>query len=99
MSERSRSKTLIRELYQLSEAGAFDNVDNDTAETASEFFMAIMNPKLTYKQAAQIFGTTEKNVMNHAQRKLPQKDREKDKRTVISYQKLKRILKRKEAAD
>lgn len=99
MSEQNRSRTLIRELYQLSEAGAFDNVDSDTAEAASDFFMTFMNPKLTYPQIAKMFGMSEKNVMNHAIRKLPEKDREKDKRTVIQYQKIRKILKRKEAAD
>lgn len=49
-----RSKTLIRELYQLSEAGAFDNIDASVAEDACNFIEKFMNPVVSFKQAAQI---------------------------------------------
>jgi hypothetical protein len=93
--ELNRSKSLIRELYMLSENGAFDNVDVDTAETACEMLMSFMNPKLTYKQAAKVFGMDEKVMLNHIQRKIPEKDREKDGLKKIAYMKIKKVLKRK----
>ena len=94
--QNDRSRTLIRELYQLSEAGAFDSVDPSTAETATDFLMTLMNPKLTYKQAEKFFGISEKNIMNHASRKIPEKHREKDHRTLIRYSELKKLFKKEE---
>lgn len=45
---------LIRELYCLSEAGAFDSVDLATAQTTTDFLMTLMNPKISYKQAEKM---------------------------------------------
>lgn len=59
MSESNqRSKTLIRELYQLSEAGALDNIDSETADKACEFMQNFINPVVSYKQASKITGKT-----------------------------------------
>lgn len=57
MSESNqRSKTLIRELYQLSESGALDNIDSETADAACNFIQNFINPVVSYKQAAKITG-------------------------------------------
>lgn len=51
-----RSKTLIRELYQLSESGALDNIDSETADAACDFIQNFINPVVSYKQAAKLSG-------------------------------------------
>lgn len=57
MSESNqRSKTLIRELYLLSESGALDNIDSETAEAACDFIKNFIDPIVSYKQAAKITG-------------------------------------------
>lgn len=49
----NRSKQLIRELYELSEAGAFDHISESTAKTACDFFKDFMDPVLTMSEAAK----------------------------------------------
>lgn len=57
MSESNqRSKTLIRELYVLSESGALDNIDSETANEACDFIRNFINPVVSYKQAAKMSG-------------------------------------------
>lgn len=59
MSESNqRSKTLIRELYALSESGALNNIDSETADAACEFIQNFMNPVVSYKQASKLTGKT-----------------------------------------
>ncbi len=53
-----RSKTLIRELYELSESGALDHISEKTADTACEFIKNFMDPLLTYREAARATGKT-----------------------------------------
>lgn len=93
-SSRDRSRTLIRELYQLSEAGAFDNVDIDTVETASNFLMSFLNPTINYKQASKIFGKSEENLRSDVFRKLPPRKKINFSQTFFKYNDLKRILKK-----
>lgn len=67
MSEQNsneRSKTLIRELYQLSEAGVFDHVSKGTADAFCDSIMAFMNPVITYKEAAKMTGKTLPAIYN-----------------------------------
>lgn len=72
MSERNdRSRGLIKELYQLSEAGAFDNIDSTTAETAVDFLMTLMNPAVDYDTASKLFNKDKRVLMNDISRKLP----------------------------
>lgn len=47
-----RSKTLIRELYQLSEAGAFDHISEETADAFCDQMKTFMDPVLTFQEAA-----------------------------------------------
>lgn len=54
--DNNRSKTLIKELYNLSEAGVFDNIDADTAETSCNFLLTFLNPTISYEQAEKLFG-------------------------------------------
>lgn len=57
MSESNqRSKTLIRELYALSESGALDNIDSETADAACDFIKNFIDPIVSYRQAAKITG-------------------------------------------
>lgn len=92
MSEQNdRSRGLIRELYQLSEAGAFDNVDIDTVETASNFLTALMNPMVDYDTASRVFGKDKKILMNSVSRKLP-KCKKMSSKTFFKYADLKKIL-------
>lgn len=59
MSESNqRSKTLIRELYQLSESGALDSIDSETADAACDFIQNFINPVVSYRQASKITGKT-----------------------------------------
>ena len=53
-----RSKTLIRELYELSESGAFDHISDGTANAACDFIKDFMNPVLTMREAAKATGKT-----------------------------------------
>lgn len=61
MSESNqRSKTLIRELYELSESGALDQIDSKVVDSACDFIQNFINPVVTYKQAAKISGQINK---------------------------------------
>lgn len=92
MSERNdRSRGLIKELYQLSEAGAFDNIDSTTAETASDFLLSLMNPAIDYDIASRIFGKDKKVLMNDISRKLP-KEKKITAKAFFRYRDFKRIL-------
>ena len=92
MSERNdRSRGLIKELYQLSEAGAFDNIDSTTAETASDFLLSLMNPVIDYDTASRIFGKDKKVLMNDVSRKLP-KEKKVTAKAFFRYADFKRIL-------
>lgn len=92
MSERNdRSRGLIKELYQLSEAGAFDNIDSTTAETASDFLLSLMNPAIDYDTASRIFGKDKKVLMNDVSRKLP-KEKKITAKAFFRYRDFKRIL-------
>lgn len=92
MSEQNdRSRGLIKELYQLSEAGAFDNIDSTTAETASDFLLSLMNPVIDYDTASRIFGKDKKVLMNDVSRKLP-KEKKITAKTFFLYRDFKRIL-------
>ena len=45
MSESNqRSKTLIRELYELSESGALDQIDSKVVDSACDFIQNFINP-------------------------------------------------------
>lgn len=95
MSEQNdRSRGLIKELYQLSEAGAFDNIDADTAHTAAEFLMSVMNPAIDYKQASKIFGKSEESLRSDVARKLPSRKKINFSRTFFKYNDMKRIVKK-----
>lgn len=95
MSEqKDRSRGLIQELYELSEAGAFDNVDIDTVETASNFLMSFLNPTINYKQASKIFGKSEETLRTNVARKLPSRKKINFSHTFFKYNDLKRILKK-----
>lgn len=48
-----RSKQLIRELYEMSEAGAFDHISETTAKTACDVMKEFMDPVLTMAEAAK----------------------------------------------
>lgn len=94
MSERNdRSRGLIKELYQLSEAGAFDNVDTTTAETAVDFLMTLMNPAVDYDTASRIFNKDKRVLMNDVSRKLP-KDKKVTSKAFFRYADFKRILRK-----
>lgn len=88
-----RSRGLIKELYQLSEAGAFDNVDSTTAETASDFLLSLMNPAIDYDTASRIFNKDKKLLMNDVARKLP-KSKKVTAKAFFRYADFKRILKK-----
>jgi hypothetical protein len=89
MSEQNdRSRGLIKELYQLSEAGAFDNVDASTAETAVDFLMTLMNPAVDYDTAKD-----KRILMNDISRKLP-KDKKVTAKAFFRYADFKRILRK-----
>lgn len=69
MSESNqRSKTLIRELYQLSESGALDSIDSETADAACDFIQNFINPIVSYKQAAKITGKSVHSIHCKASR-------------------------------
>lgn len=94
MSEQNdRSRGLIKELYQLSEAGAFDNVDTTTAETAVDFLMTFMNPAIDYDTASRLFKKDKKVLMNDISRKLP-KDKKVTSKAFFRYADFKRILRK-----
>ena len=90
-AQNDRSRGLIKELYQLSEAGAFDNVDSQTAETASDFLLSLMNPAIDYDTASRIFGKDKKLLMNDVARKLP-KAKKITGKAFFRYADFKRIL-------
>lgn len=90
-STNERSKTLIRELYEMSESGAFDNVTPDVMDSAMDFLMTFLDVKVTYEQAARIFGRSEKNIINNVIRKVGKGDRAKG-IAVIPYRILKKVL-------
>lgn len=93
MSEQNdRSRHLIRELYQLSEAGAFDNVDQDTVNTACEMLMSVMNPTIDYKQASKIFNKSEEAIRAKVSRKLPHRKKIHFSSVFFKYLDLKKIL-------
>ena len=92
MSEQNdRSRGLIKELYQLSEAGAFDNVDSTTAETAVDFLMTFMNPAVDYDTASRLFNKDKRVLMNDVSRKLP-KEKKITAKAFFRYRDFKRIL-------
>ena len=94
MSERNdRSRGLIKELYQLSEAGAFDNIDSTTAETASDFLLSLMNPAVDYDTASKLFNKDKKLLMNDVARKLP-KSKKVTAKAFFRYADFKRILRK-----
>ena len=88
-----RSRGLIKELYQLSEAGAFDNVDTTTAETAVDFLMTFMNPAIDYDTASRLFKKDKRVLMNDVSRKLP-KDKKVTSKAFFRYADFKRILRK-----
>ena len=90
-AQNDRSRGLIKELYQLSEAGAFDNIDSTTAETASDFLLSLMNPAIDYDTASRIFGKDKKVLMNDVSRKLP-KEKKITAKAFFRYRDFKRIL-------
>ena len=94
MSEQrdNRSRTLIRELYQLSEAGAFDNIDAQTAETSCNFLLTLLNPTITYEQAEKIFGKKKELIRNDVSRKLPTRKKINLSTNLFKYKDLKDIL-------
>lgn len=51
-----RSRTLVRELYELSESGALDKMDSEVVDHACDFIQNFINPVVSYKQAAKITG-------------------------------------------
>lgn len=63
-----RSKTLIRELYELSESGALDNIDSKVVDSACDFIQNFINPVVSYKQAAKISGKSLSSVYNKVSR-------------------------------
>ena len=88
-----RSRGLIKELYQLSEAGAFDNIDTTTAETAVDFLMTFMNPAIDYDTASRLFNKDKRVLMNDVSRKLP-KDKKVAAKAFFRYADFKRILRK-----
>lgn len=88
-----RSRGLIKELYQLSEAGAFDNVDTETIETATNFLITLVNPAIDYDTASKLFNKDKKVLMNEVSRKLP-KSKRVTSRAFFKYADFKRILKK-----
>ena len=90
-AQNDRSRGLIRELYQLSEAGAFDNVDSQTAETATNFLLTLMNPAIDYDAASRIFNKDKKLLMNDVSRKTP-KEKKITAKAFFRYRDFKRIL-------
>lgn len=93
LEQNDRSRTLIRELYQLSEAGAFDNVDAETAETACETIISLLNPTINYKQASKLFNKSEETIRTNVSRKLPNRKKINFSQTFFKYKDLKKILK------
>ena len=92
-AQNDRSRGLIKELYQLSEAGAFDNVDSGTAETAVDFLTTLMNPAIDYDTASKLFNKDKKVLMNDVSRKLP-KEKKITAKAFFRYRDFKRILKK-----
>lgn len=88
-----RSRGLIKELYQLSEAGAFDNVDTETIETATNFLITLITPAIDYDTASKLFNKDKKVLMNEVSRKLP-KSKRVTSRAFFKYADFKRILKK-----
>ena len=69
MSESNqRSKTLIRELYELSESGALDQMDSKVVDSACDFIQNFINPVVSYKQAAKISGKSLSSIYNKISR-------------------------------
>lgn len=92
--DNTRSKALIRELYQLSEAGAFDNIDADTAEASCNFLLTLLNPTITYEQAETLFGKKKELIRNDVSRKLLPRKKINLSTTLFKYNDIKNILKR-----
>lgn len=90
--DNNRSRTLIRELYQLSEAGAFDNVDAKTAEDSCNFLLTLLNPTITYEQAEKIFGKKKELIRNDVSRKLMPRKKINLSTTLFKYKDLKEII-------
>ena len=90
-AQNDRSRGLIRELYQLSEAGAFDNVDSQTVETATNFLLTLMNPAIDYDAASKLFNKDKRVLMNDISRKLP-KEKKITAKAFFRYRDFKRIV-------
>ena len=75
----------------MSEAGAFDNIDSNTAETASNFLMTLMNPLVDYDTAAKYFNKDKRVLMNDVSRKLP-KEKKVTAKAFFRFRDFKRIL-------
>lgn len=49
-----RSRTLVRELYELSESGALDKMDSEVVDHACDFIQNFINPVVSYKQRQRL---------------------------------------------
>ncbi|MEG2151165.1 MAG: hypothetical protein RRY36_08110 [Bacteroidaceae bacterium] len=81
----------MKELYMLSESGAFDNVDEEVINSVTNSLRCLLDSKVSYNDLEKITGINKVNLVNHINRKVPTKFGFRNYR-LISWSVVKKIL-------
>lgn len=92
LKQKTKCRDIVRELYLLSESGAFDDMDMDTIEPVIELLIGFLNPTISYDEASKIFDKPKQTIRTEVSRKLIPSKKRTYSSIYFKYQDLKKII-------